>query len=307
MCAARSRAVLSILILSSLSLTSCGIFGLFGHKRVFNRGAHPGMPPRLEASKADLIKSVADFYESIHSFSLETRLVVSIGSVYKGQITDYSETQGYIDFQKPGNIHVVGLLPLVGTVGLNMVSDGQTFKVSIPPKSHFYEGDNDAPPASTNKYENIRPQMFLSAMLVKPVDHDKEITIKVDDITEEYAYYQLDIFKRLPDAEIQLLRRITFDQVNLYIIEAREYAPDGSIVSRSQYGDWATYNGVRFPNHIDISRPKEEIAIELNITKMDMNVPIPETKFVLTKPEGFELKTIGKPSPTPIEPPKGNR
>jgi hypothetical protein len=265
------------------------------------------MPALLEATKPELIKSVADIYNSIESFSLEARLVVSIGSVYKGQITDYSETQGYIDFRKPSDIRVVGMVPFAGTVGLHMVSDGKTFKVSIPPKSRFYEGDNDAPAASTNKYENIRPEMFLAAMLVKPVDPETEITLKVDDITEEYAYYQLDIFKKLPEEQIELKRRITFDRVTLYMIEEREYAPDGSIVSRSQYGDWVTYKGVRFPNHIDISRPKEEIAIELNITKMDMNTPIPDTKFVLTKPEGFELKTIGKPPVSSSEPPKGSR
>jgi hypothetical protein len=304
MCVARSRAVLSVFILAPLLLTSCNPFG---HKRDVKRGKHVGTSTLLEASKPDLIKSVADFYNSIESFSLETRLVVSIGSVYKGQITDYSETQGFIDFRKPGDIRVVGMLPIVGSVGLHMVSDGNTFKVSIPPKSHFYEGDNDAPAASQNKYENIRPEMFLSAMLVKPVDPETEITLRIDDATEEYQYYQLDIFKKLSGGEIELKRRITFDRVNLYMIEAREYAPDGSIVSRSQYGDWTTHNGVRFPNHIDISRPKEEIAIELNITKMDMNVPIADTKFVLTKPEGFDLKIIGKPSATTVEPPKGLR
>ena len=305
MCLARSRAVLSVLIAAPLLLTSCNPFG---HVRPgLKRGTHPGMPPLLNATKEELVKSVADFYNPIESFSLEARMVVSIGSVYKGQITDYSETQGYIDLRKPSDIRVVGMLPIVGSVGMHMVSDGKTFKVSIPPKSHFYEGDNEAPAASPNKYENIRPEMFLSAMLVKPVDPEKEITVKVDDVTEEYAYYQLAIVTKSPEGEILPERRITFDRVNLCIIETREYAPDGSIVSLSHYGDWATYGGVRFPNHIDISRPKEEIAIELNITKMDMNAPIPDTKFVLTKPDGYELKIIGKPPVSPSGTLKGSR
>jgi len=149
--------------------------------------------------------------------------------------------------------------------------------------------------------------MFLSAMLVKPVDPDKEITIKVDDVTEEYAYYQLEIYTKDAAGEIQPSRRITFDRVNLDMIEARAYAPDGSIISLSHYGDWVKYNEIRFPNHIDISRYKEEIGIELNVTKMDMNVPIADTKFVLTKPDGFDLKIIGKPPISPSEIPKGSR
>jgi outer membrane lipoprotein-sorting protein len=303
MCLARSRAAFVVLILASLTVVSCNPFSRI---RPVKRGTHPGMPTLLEASKPELIRSVSDFYNSINSFSLECRLVVSTGSVYKGQIKDYSETMGYIDFRKPSDIRVVGLLPIVSTIGLHMVSDGKTFKVSIPAKSRFYEGDNDAPSVSTNKFENIRPEMFLAAMLVKPVDPENDLIIKVDDITEEYAYYQVMLMKELPDGELQPSRRITFDRVNLYIIEEREYAPDGSIVSLSHYGDWGTYKGVRFPNHIDISRPKEEIAIELNITKMDMNAPIADTKFVLTKPEGFELKTIGKPGPPATDPGKAH-
>jgi hypothetical protein len=255
-----------------------------------------GLPTLLNATKPQLEKIVADFYSSIQSFSITGRLVPSKGSVYKGEIKDWPETQAYIDFRKPADMRIAGLVPFVGTTAFLMVSDGKTFKVSIPPYNRFFEGENDAPPASENPFENIRPQMFLSAMLVKPVDPADEITIKVDDITEEYAYYQLEILRKTSSGEIQPVRRITFDRVTLYIIEEREYAPDGSLVSLSHYGDWQTYNGVHFPSHIDISRPKEDLILELNITKMDMNMPVPDSKFVLNKPEGYELKIIGKPA-----------
>ena len=303
MCLARSRAVLTILIAAPLLLTSC-----LSHNRDIKRGAHPGLPDLLVASKEQLEKSISDYYDSIQSFSLTARLVASTGSVYKGEIKDYSETTGYIDFRKPSNIKVAGLLPFVGTTAFLMVSDGKTFKVSVPPNSRFFEGDNDTPADSKSKFENIRPEMFLSAMLVKPVDPEKESTFKLDDITERYAYYQLAMVRVLPNGEVQPVRRVTFDRVTLFIIEERQYAPDGAIVSLSRYGDWQTYNGVRFPSHVDISRPKEEIAIELNITKMDMNVPVLDSKFMLAKPEGYELKIIGKPAAgPPPEPPKGSR
>ena len=300
MCLARSRAVVCVIVLAPLLFTSC-----LSRNRDIKRGTHPGMPVLLEATKPELIKSIATFYDAIQSFSLEARLVVSTGSVYKGQIKDYSETQGFIYFRKPADICVVGLLPIVGTVGLHMVSDGKTFRVSIPTYKRFYEGENDAPAVSTNKFENIRPEMFLAAMLVKPIAQD-ELTIKADDITEMYAYYQVAVVKQSPSGDLELLRRITFDKVNLFIIEERQYAPDGSIVSLSHYGDWRTVANVRFPNHIDISRPKEDIAIEINVTKIDMNVPIADTKFVLTRPEGYELKIIGNPPVSPSEPPKGH-
>ncbi len=303
MCVARSRAVLPILMLAPLLLSSC-----FTRNREIKRGTHPGLPACREVTKAQLGKIIADYYDSIQSFSVVGRLVASKGSVYKGEIKDYPETQVYIDFRKPSDIGIVGLLPIVSTTAFKMVSDGKTFKASVPPYSHFFEGANDAPPASDNKFENIRPQMFLSAMLVKPVDPETELTIKADDITEQYAYYQLGVLRKLPNGDIELARRITFDCVNLYIIEEREYGPSGAIESISRYGDWQTYNDIRFPSHIDVSRPKEEIGLELNITKLDMNVPIPDTKFVLTKPDGYELKIIGKPATNaPSDPPKASK
>jgi hypothetical protein len=263
------------------------------------------MPVLLEATKPELIKSVDDYYNAIQSFSVVTRLIASTGSVYKGQIKDYTETQAQIDFRKPQDIRVGALLPLVGSTAFLMVSDGKRFKLSIPPNSQFFEGDNDAPGVSKNKFENIRPDMFLSAILVKRIDPEKDLTIKLDDITDEYAYYQLAVLRKVSESEVVPIRRITFDRVTLYMIGEREYAPDGTIVSDSHYGDWQTYGDVRFPSHIDISRPKEELALELNITKLDMNIPIPDTKFVLTKPDGYELKLIGKP-PAGSDSPKGS-
>jgi hypothetical protein len=288
MCLARFGAIVPVLVCASLVLTSCG-----GKDVPIARGAHPGLPPLLTASQADLVKYVDDYYSAIRSFSATARLTASVGSVYAGKIHEYQETTAYIDFRKPSYIRIVGLLPVIGTTAFQMVSDGNSFKVSIPPRSHFLIGNNDAPPASQNKLENIRPDMFISAMLVKPIDPAKELTIKVDDITPTYAYYQFAVVKKIAENNIEPDRRITFDRVNLLIVEQRDYDPDGTIVSLAQYSEWQVFSGIRFPSHIKISRPKEELGLELIITKMEMNIPIPDSKFVLEKPEGYQLQVIG--------------
>jgi outer membrane lipoprotein-sorting protein len=305
MCLARFGAIVPALVCASLLLTSCG-----GKDVPVARGTHPGLPPLLTASKADLVKSVDDFYAAINSFSATARLTASVGSVYTGKIHDYTEVTAYIDFRKPSNIRILGLIPVISTTAFTMVSDGSAFKVSIPPKNRFLVGANDAPPASQNKLENIRPEMFISAMLVKPIDAAKEMTLKVDDITEKYAFYQLAVVKKISENDIEPDRRVTFDRVNLLIVEQRQFDPDGSIVSLAQYSDWQVFSGIRFPSHIKISRPKEELGLELTITKMDMNIPIADSKFVLEKPEGFELQVIGSgghASSGSQKAPKGNR
>jgi len=234
-------------------------------------------------------------------------LTPSLGSVYKGQIKDYTDITAYIDFRKPGFIHVAGLLPVVHTTAFNMVSDGTDFRVLLALKNRFIVGRNDAPGGSPNKLENIRPETFLSAMLVRPIDPEREITVLLDDTTEDTANYQLAVLQKRSELDFFVSRRITFDRVNLQITEQREYDPGGSIVSRSRYDDWHIYDNIRFPAHIEITRPKDEYGLVLLVTKMDINKPVPDTKFVLAQPEGAELQTIGltqsaQPSETTKEP-----
>ncbi len=297
MCLARRLQVVSLIGSAALFSTSCA-----SRVRPIARGTRPATQRLLTATKKELIQKIADSYESIQSFSTTVDLTPSLGSVYKGQIKDYTDITAYIDFRKPGFIHIAGLLPVVRTTAFNMVSDGTEFRVLLALKNRFIVGRNDAPGGSPNKLENIRPETFLSAMLVRPIDPQKDMTIMLDDTTETTASYQLGIVRKDADGELLISRRITFDRVNLQVVEQREYDAGGSIVSRSRYDDWHIYDNIRFPAHIEITRPKDEYGIVLLITKMDINKPVPNARFVLAQPEGSELQTIGLTSSTqPLE------
>jgi outer membrane lipoprotein-sorting protein len=300
MCLARRVGVGSLFFIAPLLLASCA-----GRVRPIVRGTLPATQTLLTAKKTDLVRSIAEVYDSIQSFSATVNMSPSVGSVYKGKITDYTDVAGYIDFRKPANIRVVGLAPVVRTTAFHMVSDGKQFKVYLPINNKFIEGNNDAPATSQNKLENFRPETFLSSMLVRPVDLQHELTTMVDDTTESFAYYQLAVIKRTSGDDIEVVRRITFDRVNLRMVEQREYDNDGSIVSLTRYSNWQVYSGIRFPSHIDISRPIDGFGVELAITKMEMNTPVADTRFVLQRPEGTELQIIGAgPGKTSSEPPK---
>jgi outer membrane lipoprotein-sorting protein len=283
--------------MTPILLTSC----TGGRQRTIARGTAPATQTLLTAKKTDLIRSIAEFYSSIQSFSVTVNMSPSVGSVYKGKITDYTDVAGYIDFRKPAEIRVVGLTPVVRSTAFHMVSDGRQFKVYLPLSSKFIEGNNDAPAVSQNSLENFRPETFLNSMLIRPVDLEHELTLKVDDTTESFAYYQLAIIRKVPGDEndIEVARRITFDRVNLRIVEQREYDHEGDILSLTRYSNWQVYSGIQFPAHIDINRPKDGYGVELLITKMEMNVPVPDTKFVLARPEGTELQVIGSGSVKP--------
>lgn len=297
MCLARRVGVGVLVVLTPLILTSCAA----GRQRTIARGALPATQTLLTATKTDLIRSIAEFYNSIQSFSATVNMTPSVGSVYKGKITDYTDVTGYIDFRKPAEIRVVGLAPVVHSTAFHMVSDGKLFKVYLPLNNKFIEGSNDAPAVSQNKLENFRPDTFLNSMLIRSVDLEHELTVMVDDTTESFAYYELSIIHKVPgnDNELEEVRRITFDRVNLRIVEQREYDNEGSITSLTRYSNWQLYSGIQFPSHIDISRPKDGYGVELVITKMEINVPVPDTRFALARPEGTELQVIGSGAAKP--------
>jgi len=290
MCLA-SRVGVSVVVASAVLFSSCA-------PRIRNivRAGHPSAQTLLTATKADLIQRVLDSYRSIRSFNAVVDMQASVGSVYQGKFKDYTDLTAFIDFRAPESIRVVALLPVVHTTAFHMVSDGKGFKAYLVVQNRFIQGLNDAPATSANKLENIRPQSFLEAMLVKPVDTVNELTILLDDTTETTASYQLGVI-RMPGKELIPHRRITFDRVNLQITEQREYDESGSIVSLTRYDDFKIFDNVRFPAHIEIARPKDGYGIVLRVTKMDINKPIPDAKFVLNRPEGTVLQTIGGPAP----------
>lgn len=289
----RSRAVVFIVAVAVV-LSSCT-----SRLRTIVRSAHPTAQTLLTATKAELVQRIADNYAAVQSFSATVDLTSSVGSVNKGKIKDYTDITAYIDFRKPGDIRVVGILPVVHTTAFHMVSDGQDFRVSIPLRSKFIEGRDDAPATSQNKFENVRPQTFISGMLVRPVDRSVDMVLLADDTTETSASYQLEIIRKVGN-DIAIFRLITFDRVNLQIIEQREYDENGLIISLSKYDDFKVYDNVRFPSHIEISRPKDEYGIVLVVMKMDINNKIDAARFVLARPENSELQVIGT---TPVLPP----
>ena len=93
----------------------------------------------------------------------------SAGGVKKGHVTDYKEIRGYVLARKPAMLHMIGLLPIVRTTAFDMVSDGQDFKLWIPPKNRFVMGRNAVQTRNPDQpMENIRPQNIYEALLIRP-------------------------------------------------------------------------------------------------------------------------------------------
>ena len=100
--------------------------------------------------------------------------------------------------------------------------------------------------------------------------------------------------RELPGAGIEIVRTVTFDRVDLKIIEQREYAPDGAIISLTRCGGWKDRAGIDFPSPIRIMRYPEEYGATLDITRLEINTSAPDSTFVLDRPAGSTLQVIGR-------------
>jgi outer membrane lipoprotein-sorting protein len=252
-------------------------------------------PKLLNASRDELNARIVNFYNAINSFQATVDMTPSIGSVYTGEITEIKDVRAFILFRKPAWIYILGQYPVVRTEAFQMVSDGTDFKVSLRSKSLFEVGSNAAPRTSKNKLENLRPEDFLSSMLIKPVDPSTESGSRLDFVDEDNALYLFEILRRGPNGDSIPERAVWFDRIDLSIVRQTVWNETGDLVSDTRYSKWQQYNGVMFPAHIDINRPKDEYGVALEVIDMKMNLTLPDEKFMLNQPEGYQLRIIGAP------------
>jgi hypothetical protein len=93
--------------------------------------------PLKTATQQQLIDYVNAQSDKIQSMQATVDIDASAGDPKNGRITDYKEIRGYVLLRKPAMLRMKGLLPVVRNTAFDMVSDGQEFKLWIPPKNKF--------------------------------------------------------------------------------------------------------------------------------------------------------------------------
>ena len=169
-----------------------------------------------------------------------------------------------------------------------MVSIGRNFRVSIPSRNNFIQGDDDAPPSSKNKLENLRPGAFLKALVLEPPEA-AELTVLEDDTDPTKAVYVV-LILRQQQGQLRLMRSVSFNRYTLEIIRQRTFDLSGSILSDTQYSDWKPYDGISYPSSITIRRPQDGYEVAIAVVELKFNTPdVTPEKFVLEQPPGSHL------------------
>ncbi len=262
--------------------------------------------PLQETTQSGLINSINQQAEKIQSLKATVDIDTSVGGAKKGHQTDYKEIRGYVLARKPAMLHMIGLLPIVRTTAFDMVSNGEEFKLWIPPKNRFVTGRNDVQTHNADQpMESIRPQDIYEALLIRPIDPEREIAVLEN--SEEILHdskghrvlqedYELVVIRK-GEQGWALSRKIVFSRIDLQPHRQYIYDQQGKLVTDARYANYKDNDGVSFPSRIEISRPQEEYDITLNILKLEMNKPLRDDQFGLEQPPGAEVVHLERPQP----------
>jgi outer membrane lipoprotein-sorting protein len=131
----------------------------------------------------------------------------------------------------------------------------------------------------------------------------KEETVLIEEFNEESArYYVLTVLRGGYTTEIY--RKIWFDRADLNVVRLQSYGPKGALLSDVRVSDWQSLTGTpsdapaavngpqNFPRAIRIDRPRDDYRLDLQITKIDLNVDLAADRFQLSQPPNSDLVRV---------------
>jgi len=265
--------------------------------------------PLKAATQQQLIDYVDTQAAKIQSMQATVDIDSSAGDPKNGRITDYKEIRGYVLVRKPAMLRMKGLLPVVRNTAFDMVSDGQHFKVWIPPQSKFVLGSNNADNYQPDKrLENMRPQYFYDALLIPEIGPDEIAVLEngYETVLDskwhrvEQPNYSLLVIRKSPQGAY-LSRKIDFSRVDLLPYRQRIYDQQGDVATDAHYQDYKDYAGTTFPSTIGIERLRENYDITLSMVKLEINKALTDDQFVLEQPPGANVVNLDQPNSGPAK------
>jgi outer membrane lipoprotein-sorting protein len=298
------RPYLRLFLLLFLSAATFPLGGCLFRTRTLER-QFSNRPLKI-ASQQELIDYVSTQAAKIQSMQATVDIDSSAGDPKNGRITDYKEIRGYVLARKPALLRMKGLMPVVRNTAFDMVSDGQEFKVWIPPTNKFVVGKNDAPYRPDKRLENMRPQYIYDALLMPEVGGDEiafmengyETVLDAKKHRVDQPNYGLLVIRKGSQGWY-LSRRIEFSRTDLLPHRQRIYDQQGNVATDAHYQDYKDYEGIQFPNIIQIERPRENYDITLNMVKLEINKTLTDDQFALEQPAGAEVVHLGQPNSSP--------
>lgn len=292
----RNRTRLALVLLLALPALN----GCLWHTR---RVPKAKLPTTIQnAPPQELVDIVNRQSGAIQSMSAAVTFTATSGGVLNGKEKTITPFSGYILLRKPESLRVIGYLPVVHTPAFDMASNGDAFKLLVPPRSEAIEGPNALGDPSKNAIENLRPFMFFDALMIPQIGPDEVLSVTADNPMvvnpktkklEIRPEYLLTVQVRQPNSRFtQVHRVIHISRIDLRPVQQDIYDENGQVQTQALYGPLQTFGTERFPGTVTIKWPQQQEQILITIEKLIVNLPLKDDQFELKIPEGTKVKQL---------------
>jgi len=295
----------------SVALVACFAGGCAAsHKTAVKPGQAPAAVQT--ATREQLLERYNRQAEAIQTVNAGVAMKLTSGSAYSGVIEQYHEVNGFILAAKPSSIRVIGQAPVIGKNIFDMVSDGETFEISIPSKHKFVTGPVNLQRQSAKPIENLRPQHLSDALLWAPILRQSVVLFE-ESAEPNVRYYVVTVLRSptgtsvshngdLGSIDFEIADKVWFDRSDLHISRVQSFGTGGVMSSDVRYADWQPAGERSYPRQIDIARPGEDYQLAIHINKLTLNGTLAADAFVLKQPPGTDLVRIGQDGNEKTEP-----
>ncbi|MES2391322.1 MAG: DUF4292 domain-containing protein [Acidobacteriota bacterium] len=291
-----SPRVVSVLLVS----VCAGLTGCFSTTRVVQKTQAPEV--FRTADVLQLVKEISDRDAAVKTLSASVMITASTGGGKEGQIKTYTSFRGYIFVRKPADLRVILQLPVIGSEAMDMVSDGKTFTLLIPPRNKAIVGTNAVTKPSKNGLENLRPAVFLDSLLVPGLGPDEFVNLtestrvlqpesKHQPAIEE-PDYDLTVLRIKSGNVMQRERVIHISRLDMLPFEQDIYNAQGQIETQATYDKYQAFGDQQFPTEINIRRPIDEYSLKIDVTKLTLNKELPDDQFALQIRPGMTVQDM---------------
>jgi outer membrane lipoprotein-sorting protein len=254
----------------------------------------------IGTSLDQLVKQVNTQYDAIHTFKATVEIAATTGGSLQGHVTEYPRFSGYIFMRKPEDLRVILLVPVLRNQAMDMVSDGKSWKLWIPPRNRAMDGTSQVTEPSKNGFENLRPAVFFNSLFIRGLGPDEIASLTSDirvvpdpkkkkDLIEE-PDYQLQILSQPEGQTVHTQRVIHISRIDLEPFQQDIYDADGKIATQAVYSNYQKYGDISFPSKIVITRPLDQYSLTVTITKLALNQPMENDQFDLKIPDNVPIE-----------------
>jgi hypothetical protein len=292
-----ARCAAAALALPTLALSGCSLFPTTRKLPV------PKAPTVTQTVAPEiLVEQINKRWQHMNALTATLEIQATQLKSKEGVAKDFPSCRGFILMRKPEMLRVVA--QYFGVRVFELSSDGNRFMLSIPQKSKAIEGANKLEKRSANQLENLRPDFFFDAMMVRGLDPDDYYSViadteTIEDAQKKHLYavpeYVLSITRHNQGSHNDMpLRVVTFHRDDLLPYQQDLYDAKGNLETEVFYAKYKDFGGSQYPSVVTIKRPIEGIQLVMTVERVVENPdpPLTDGQFQIKLAEGTKVQHL---------------